>query len=149
MWLRMTALAVRVVQFPFLRSLIECYTYHCSSVPLRPSDSDFGQNWMPGTGESPLHLIPRGPLGSWTTVNPHTTQPLKRSAQYNLLFSWLLKTWTLQNNNLVQWRLAKWTFGEMGRFQHQTFSDMLDFLHFGILVCSSSWSISLEKMKQN
>jgi hypothetical protein len=31
-----------------LPSLIECYVYHCSWAPLRPSDSDFGQNRKPG-----------------------------------------------------------------------------------------------------
>jgi hypothetical protein len=33
---------------------------HCDWVPLRPSDSDFGQNWQPGTGEIPLLLLRLG-----------------------------------------------------------------------------------------
>jgi hypothetical protein len=33
---------------------IEWDAYHCSWAPLRPSDSDFSQNWKPGTGEIPL-----------------------------------------------------------------------------------------------
>jgi hypothetical protein len=35
---------------------------HCSWVPLRPSDSDFSQNWKPGTGEIPLLSLRFVPL---------------------------------------------------------------------------------------
>jgi hypothetical protein len=34
---------------------------HCGWVPLRPSDSDFAQNWKPGTGEIPI-------LSMWLAV---------------------------------------------------------------------------------
>jgi hypothetical protein len=41
-------------------SLIEYYVYCCGWAPsLRPSDSDFGQNWKPGTREI---LVPLHPL---------------------------------------------------------------------------------------
>jgi hypothetical protein len=37
-----------------LHLLTERYAYHCGWVSLRPSDSDFGQNWKPEIGEIPL-----------------------------------------------------------------------------------------------
>jgi hypothetical protein len=37
-----------------LHSLIEHYLHHCDWVTLRPSDSDFSQNWKPSTREIPL-----------------------------------------------------------------------------------------------
>jgi hypothetical protein len=36
--------------------------YHCGWVPLRPSHSDFGQNWKPGTGEIPLLSLRLGAI---------------------------------------------------------------------------------------
>jgi hypothetical protein len=39
---------------PALLSLIEHYVYHCSVVPLSPSD-DVSQNGKSGTGEIPLY----------------------------------------------------------------------------------------------
>jgi hypothetical protein len=61
----------------FLRSSIQRYAYHCSWAPLMPSDSDFGQNWKPGTGESRLFSNdPKGFLGVRVTGDPHTTRPL-------------------------------------------------------------------------
>jgi hypothetical protein len=75
---------------------------HCGWVPLRPSDSDFSQNWQPMTGEIPLlslwlgaieaqwfrlqpelaaqdrgyspilQMIARGLLGAWITGSPYT-----------------------------------------------------------------------------
>jgi hypothetical protein len=47
---------------PLLPLLIERYVYHSGWVPLRPSDSDFSQNWKPGTGEIPL-------LSMWLGAN--------------------------------------------------------------------------------
>jgi hypothetical protein len=44
------------------------------TVPLRPSDSDFSQNWKPGIGEIPLlffRMIPRGLLGMNHRQSPH------------------------------------------------------------------------------
>jgi hypothetical protein len=40
-----------------LRSLTERYVYHCGWVSLRPSDSEFSQNWKPGTGEIIIIII--------------------------------------------------------------------------------------------
>jgi hypothetical protein len=61
---------------------------HCGWAPMRPSDSDFGQNWKPGTGEEiPLYsfrMNSRGLLGSWITGNPHTTRPLINQSRVEL-----------------------------------------------------------------
>jgi hypothetical protein len=56
------------------------FTHRALSVSLqlgaiKPSDSDFGQDWKPGTGEIPL-LFPNHPnrcvFGAWITDNPPT-----------------------------------------------------------------------------
>jgi hypothetical protein len=41
---------------------------HCGWVPLRPSDSDFSQNWKPGTGEIPLLSLWLGAIEHWGPV---------------------------------------------------------------------------------
>jgi hypothetical protein len=44
---------------------------HCSWVPLRPSDSDFGQNWKPGTREIPLLSLQFGAIeAQWFRHRP-------------------------------------------------------------------------------
>jgi hypothetical protein len=44
---------------------------HCGWVPLRPSDSDFGQNWKPGTGEIPLLSLWLGAIeAQWFRLRP-------------------------------------------------------------------------------
>jgi hypothetical protein len=44
---------------------------HCSWVPLMPSDSDFSQNWKPGTGEIPLLSLWLGAVqAQWFWLQP-------------------------------------------------------------------------------
>jgi hypothetical protein len=44
---------------------------HCCWVPLRPSDSDFSQNWKPGTGEIPLLSLLLGATeAQWFRLQP-------------------------------------------------------------------------------
>jgi hypothetical protein len=44
---------------------------HCGWVPLRPSDSDFSQNWKPGTGEIPLLSLWLGTIEvQWFGLQP-------------------------------------------------------------------------------
>jgi hypothetical protein len=57
-----------VIHEVFFSALTHCYTYHCGWAPLRPSDSDFGQNWKPGTKEI-LLLYSNGHKGSFRCVN--------------------------------------------------------------------------------
>jgi hypothetical protein len=51
----------------FCSSLIEHYAYHCCWAPLRSGDSDFGQDWKPGTRGIPY--FSNDPKGSFRCIN--------------------------------------------------------------------------------
>jgi hypothetical protein len=65
---------------------------HCGWASLRSSDSDFGQNWKPGTGEIPL-LISNDPKVSFRCMN-HTQSTYHSAFDKPVELHW--------------WRCGKW-----------------------------------------